>query len=207
MAILSSLMPIDASYPVGPVGPAFPEFNPYTPQPPIGYQPHPDIPIGAGICPTGTKCTGVTVQTPIGAACLGTCTEIQTPTLPMPDPSTPYVPPVDTPVGPSPGVCDLPTREFCKATCGFKNGGNGSSSCGCNGGGSCTLPNGRRGRTNKTGYFLKSGQYVAPGSKCVKPRRMNYANGSALKRSTRRLKGFNTMVKGMRKELRRLATI
>jgi hypothetical protein len=45
-------------------------------------------------------------------------------------------------------------------------------------------------RLNKSGYFLKSGQYVAPGTKCVRIRRMNPANSRALRRSLRREESF-----------------
>lgn len=40
---------------------------------------------------------------------------------------------------------------------------------------------------NKTGYFLKSGQYVAPGTRCVKNRRRNPLNPRALSRAMGRL--------------------
>lgn len=46
-----------------------------------------------------------------------------------------------------------------------------------------------------------------PGSKCVSNRRMNPLNSRALKRATRRLKGFERAVKGTRKQLRTLAKI
>lgn len=40
---------------------------------------------------------------------------------------------------------------------------------------------------NKSGYFLKSGQYVAAGSKCVTNRRMNPLNPRAASRAMRRI--------------------
>lgn len=46
-----------------------------------------------------------------------------------------------------------------------------------------------------------------PGTKCVTNRRMNPLNSRALKRATRRLKGFERAVKGTRKQLRSLAKI
>lgn len=60
---------------------------------------------------------------------------------------------------------------------------------------------------NKTGYFLKSGAYVAPGTKWVKNRTRNFANGRALNRAISRTAGFNRMVKRSRKNLRALAKI
>jgi len=46
-----------------------------------------------------------------------------------------------------------------------------------------------------------------PGSKCVTNRRMNPLNSRALKRATRRLKGFERAVKSTRKQLRTLSRI
>ena len=46
-----------------------------------------------------------------------------------------------------------------------------------------------------------------PGSKCVRNRKMNALNPRALRRATRRLKGFERAVKGTRKQLRTLAKI
>ena len=40
---------------------------------------------------------------------------------------------------------------------------------------------------NKSGYWLKSGQYVEPGTACVRKRRMNPLNPRALSRSMRRI--------------------
>jgi hypothetical protein len=42
-------------------------------------------------------------------------------------------------------------------------------------------------RLNKSGYWLKNGTYVAPGTKCVKSRRRNPANPRALDRAIGRL--------------------
>lgn len=66
------------------------------------------------------------------------------------------------------------------------------------GGGSSTAPlapgacvPGMRGvRTNKTGYFLRSGQYVPPGTKCVKSRRRNPLNPRALSKAMGRVVSF-----------------
>jgi len=62
-------------------------------------------------------------------------------------------------------------------------------------------------RPNKTGYYLKGGQFVAPGSKCVKYRYRNVANGRALRRAISRATSFDKMVKRNRKALRSLAKI
>lgn len=45
------------------------------------------------------------------------------------------------------------------------------------------------------------------GTKCVSNRRMNPLNSQALRRATRRLKGFERAVKGTRKQLRTLSKI
>jgi len=42
-------------------------------------------------------------------------------------------------------------------------------------------------RVNKSGYWLQSGQYVEPGSVCVRTRRMNPLNPRALSRAMRRI--------------------
>jgi len=44
-------------------------------------------------------------------------------------------------------------------------------------------------RPNKSGYWLNSGEYVEPGSTCVKSRRMNPLNPKALSRAARRIEG------------------
>lgn len=54
---------------------------------------------------------------------------------------------------------------------------------------------------NKSGYFTKSGGYVAPGSKCVKNRRMNVGNSKALRKGIRRASGFGKLAKRTRKTL------
>jgi hypothetical protein len=43
-------------------------------------------------------------------------------------------------------------------------------------------------RPNKSGYFLKDGTYIAPGTRCVRNRRQNPMNFKASKRAARRLK-------------------
>ena len=60
---------------------------------------------------------------------------------------------------------------------------------------------------NKSGYFLKDGTYVAPGTKWVKNRTRNFANGKALNRAISRTAGFNRLVKRSRKNLRALSKI
>lgn len=60
---------------------------------------------------------------------------------------------------------------------------------------------------NKSGYFLKSGEYVAPQSRYVRNRTRNFANGKALNKAIGRTAGFNRLVKRSRKNLRSLAKI
>lgn len=50
---------------------------------------------------------------------------------------------------------------------------------------------------NKTGYFLKGGQYVAPGSRWVSNRRRNPLNPRALSRSMARLTSAKKAASGM----------
>ena len=45
-------------------------------------------------------------------------------------------------------------------------------------------------RLNRTGYFLKSGQYIAPGTKCVRSRRRNPLNPRALSKAMSRVTSF-----------------
>lgn len=59
---------------------------------------------------------------------------------------------------------------------------------------------------NKSGYFLKSGQYVPKGSVCVKNRSMNVANGRALRRGLRRVAGFGKLARRARRDIGRAAT-
>jgi len=172
------------------------------------------IPIGAHICGPGQRCIGLSVNTPIGSACLGTC--VDSAPLPQPDPRTPdgFVPPTDpAPTGPTPGVCDIPTRAFCQATCGTNGNGGGGSGC-CKKSEACQLPNGRMGKTNKTRYYRfgdcrrgTSAGVVEPNTVCVTPRRKNYGNIKALRSAISRANGFDRIVKRNRKALRKLATI
>lgn len=50
-------------------------------------------------------------------------------------------------------------------------------------------------RLNKSGYFLKSGQYVAPGTRCVRVRRRNPLNPRALSKAMSRVVSFKTAAK------------
>jgi len=56
----------------------------------------------------------------------------------------------------------------------------------CPPGGGC--PSGFR--PNKSAYFLKDGTFVMPGSRCVRVRRINPANGRAVRRAIRRENAF-----------------
>lgn len=62
-------------------------------------------------------------------------------------------------------------------------------------------------RLNKSSYWLKDGTFVPAGTRYVKIRRRNMANGRALRRSIGRVQGFNRLVKSSRKSLRTLAKI
>jgi len=52
-------------------------------------------------------------------------------------------------------------------------------------------------RLNKSGYFLKSGEYVAPGTRWVKSRRRNPLNPRAASRAIARLESAKKAVKGL----------
>jgi len=60
---------------------------------------------------------------------------------------------------------------------------------------------------NKSGYFLKSGEFVAPHSRYVRNRSRNNANGRALRRAVGRVRGFERLVHRSRKSLRALSKI
>lgn len=60
---------------------------------------------------------------------------------------------------------------------------------------------------NKSGYFLRSGEFVPPRSRWVRNRSRNSANGRALNRAIGRVSGFNSLVKRSRKSLKSLASI
>jgi len=62
-------------------------------------------------------------------------------------------------------------------------------------------------RLNKSSYFLKDGTFVPEGTRLVKVRRRNFANGRALRRSIGRVQGFERLVKSSRKSLRKLSKI
>jgi len=50
---------------------------------------------------------------------------------------------------------------------------------------------------NKSGYFLMSGQYVAPGTKMVKNRRRNPANPRATSNAITRIRGAKRYAKAL----------
>lgn len=64
----------------------------------------------------------------------------------------------------------------------------------------------KRGHLNKTGYFLKNGTYVPPGSKVVANRRMNPLNPTSLSKSLRRMQSFARATKHMRSEAGKVAS-
>jgi hypothetical protein len=60
---------------------------------------------------------------------------------------------------------------------------------------------------NKTGYFLKSGQYVPPRSRYVRNRSRNPLNPRALRRSISRVDQFVGRVKSSRKALKKIGSL
>lgn len=88
--------------------------------------------------------------------------------------------------------------------------GNGRSGPGFTLGGAIPSPNGCAPNPCCRGEHLNKGTSCdgsPPGTKCVSNRRMNALNPRALRRATRRLKGFERAVKSTRKQLRTLAKI
>jgi len=78
---------------------------------------------------------------------------------------------------PVPGITGIVQRGLPGGATGFVD---------CPPGGGC--PSGFR--PNKSAYFLKDGTFVAPGTRCVKSRRINPANGKAVRRAIRRENAF-----------------
>lgn len=60
---------------------------------------------------------------------------------------------------------------------------------------------------NRSGYFLKSGQYVAPGTRWVRNRSRNPLNPRALRRSISRVDQFVGRVKSSRKALKKIGSL
>lgn len=54
---------------------------------------------------------------------------------------------------------------------------------------------------NKSDYFLKSGEFVARGTKCVRNRRMNPLNGHAARKAISRIKGARKMLNRIERSL------
>jgi len=91
------------------------------------------------------------------------------------------------PIGPAtvPGPVRVPVPGFVGGAQRFFPGGQ-TGFVECPPGGGC--PSGFR--PNKSAYFLKDGTFVAPGSRCVRSRRINPANGKAVRRAIRRENAF-----------------
>jgi len=88
--------------------------------------------------------------------------------------------------------------------------GNGRSGPGFTLGGAIPATNGCAPNPCCRGQHLNKGRGCdgsPPGTKCVSNRKMNSLNPKALRRATRRLKGFERAVKGTRKQLRTLSRI
>ncbi|MEJ2218868.1 MAG: hypothetical protein P8099_19970 [Gemmatimonadota bacterium] len=99
---------------------------------------------------------------------------------PKPAVATPgFAPTTSYPVVGSPGVTGALQRLVPGGATGYQVN---APAAAANGAG---CPKGHR--LNKSGYWLKSGEYVAPGTRCVKSRRRNPANPRALDRAIGRL--------------------
>jgi hypothetical protein len=64
----------------------------------------------------------------------------------------------------------------------------------------------KAGHLNKSGYWLKNGTYVPPGTKMVTNRRMNPLNPHSLSKSIRRVAGFAHASKSIRTQIGKVAT-
>lgn len=188
-------------------------------QPPIGYQPFDNVPVGGGICPTGTRCVGPSIDFWGLQLCAGTC--------------APYT--QDLPTQQPQGTCTEQLRAACAAgfsangeaaralcgSCGFSTtttpGTGGTQQPQANG--SCTvcaphcqLSNGRKGKLNKSKYYrfgdCRRGTQpgvVAPGTVCTTPRRTNFGNIQAANRAARRLDGAIRHLRKLEKTAARFA--
>lgn len=134
-------------------------------EPPIGAT-IPGTPFGGGVCPPGTRCVGPSINVGGGLqVCLGTCSPYAVPPTPQePTGATPTVP--GFPIAPEE---PYPTGAGAVA-----------AGLGCQAGY----------RPNKSSYYLKGGQYVPKGSRCVRVRRRDVGNIRALRKADRRIDGF-----------------
>jgi len=69
----------------------------------------------------------------------------------------------------------------------------------------CCTASGQRGKPNKTGYYVKGGAYVAPGTRCVSRRSINPANGKAAVRAIRRVEATHNLLKRIDKRMQAVA--
>lgn len=153
--------------------------------------PEPLIPTigGSDCCGAGQACSGLCVDTILGSMCAGKCNPIaETPQTQCP-PGTHLE---RTPYGTN---CVADGESFGPTIPGIPGTPQGNG-CQCGSTTSCTLPNGRKGRTNKSKYYRfgdcrrgTSAGVVPAGSVCVTPRRTNYGNDKAAMRAARRLNG------------------
>lgn len=93
-------------------------------------------------------------------------------------PAAPQVPNLPVPIRPGPGLVAPPTTGTAVAT---RNGSYAVSPAGTK----IKCPKGHH--PNKSSYFLKNGQFVPEGSRCVKNRRRDPMNPRALRRAIGRV--------------------
>ena len=98
--------------------------------------------------------------------------------------------PRPVPVQQFPRAQPLPVPGFRGAAQRFFPGG--ETGFECPPGGGC--PKGMR--LNKSAYFLRDGTFVAPGTRCVKTRRINAGNGRAVRRAINRENAFVRLAVG-----------
>lgn len=159
--------------------------QPQIPTGPIGGRP------GFHRCPPGTRCVGFG----IGGSCVGSCVPFTAEA-----PGQPMLPPAPSPFGPN--FPEPPPQQ--------PTGG-----CACGNGGkrcACCLPGGGMGKTNRTGYYVygrcgnpANATYVPPGTRCVRSRRLNPANGQAAIRAIRRVEATHNLLKRIDKRMNAVA--
>jgi hypothetical protein len=209
------------------------QFDPVPPSIPLPLpDPFPDVeitPLGSDCCSEDERCVGLCVEGPFNTSvCAGDCRGFSAEPDPMPE--DPDISPCPT----GTTLRQIPGAPFCtcvddRAALGIPLCGeeelfpepeqppstprpmptNGCSCQACAGVGSnkkikCQL-NGKCGHLNTSEYFLKSGQRVTKGSRCVSSRRMNEGNARANAQAIKRLEGFDRMASKTDKLLAKLA--
>lgn len=136
--------------------------------------------IAGGPCPAGTACSGPVIL----GQCLGGCKPFGPQQFPGGKPALPgeTMCPAGFKLAPGPGgVLQCVEEQAGMVTVPQANGKCPTTAC--------ALPDGSRGRLNKSSYHLKNGTFVPAGSRCVSSRRTDFGNIKAAARASRRIDG------------------